>query len=228
MYEIPQSLTTRLIAVGGLNRYGEPNFRVVWGGTRLTWVGGEWAIVDDNGNVTGHITEERQVQKYHPAERFYLEKWMPPEHYGTPEAWAENQIETVDGIRIPNLGPYPSRGEYELSMRFQKANGDFASLDGAEEATVELVRMIRAGEAESKTENWLAIERQQEKSDRDWNSHADAVLDDTNPYEGKPHVYQSSSLVAKPKTRSISHRELKAIRYIDMGARVERPPQETV
>jgi hypothetical protein len=27
---------------GDMNRYGEPNFRVVWGGSRLAWIGGRW------------------------------------------------------------------------------------------------------------------------------------------------------------------------------------------
>ena len=223
MYEIPKSLETRLIAVGGLNRFGEPNYRVVWGGTRLTWIGGEWVDTDNSTNTIRRVIEERQVQKYFPAERFYLEKWMPPEHYGSPEDWAQNQIETVDGLRIPNLGPYPSRGEYELSMRFQTRSGDFAPILGADEAILELVRMIRAGEAESKTENWLAINRGLEKKEQDWDCYADSVLDDTNTYEGKPHIYVPH---LKPKPNKISARELRAIRFIDMGAKVQAPPKE--
>lgn len=226
MYDIPKTLNTRLIAVGGLNRFGEPNYRVVWGQTRLTWIGGEWAIQDVNGNETGHVTEERQVPKYFPADRYYLEKWMPPEHYGSPESWAEYQIEKVDGIRIPNLGPYPSRGEYELSMRFQKEDGSYASLDGAESAVVELIQMIKRGECISKTENWLAIKRHEEKKDREWNTYADAVLDDTNQFDGKPHVYLTdSNPTVKPQR--LTPRELKAIRYLDMGARVKKASEAT-
>jgi hypothetical protein len=221
MYDIPKSLETRLIAVGGLNRFGEPNYRVVWGGTRLTWIGGEWR---DEGR---RIIEERQVEKYLPAERFYLEKWMPPEHYGSPEKWAEYCVETVDGIRIPSLGPYPSRGEYELSMRFQTASGDFAPIEGAEGAIVELIQMIKQGECTSKTENWLAIKRQQEKKDQDWNRYADAVLDDTNEFDGKIHLYQGTNPTVKRTRKTISPRELKAVRYIDMGAKVGKPPEAT-
>ena len=221
-YKMSTRLLTRLIAAGGVNRFGEPMFRVVWGPERLTWIGGEWVDTDDSTNVTRRIIEERQVPKYYPVERYYLEKWMPPEHYGSPEAWAESQIETVDGIRIPNLGPYPSRGEYELSMRFQTRDGGFASIDGQDEAIVDLVRMIKKGEAISRTENWLAIQRDKEKKERDWSSRADDILDDTNKFAGKPHIYM-------PKTVERTHltpRELKAIRYMDMGARVEKAPQE--
>jgi len=223
MYDIPKTLETRLIAAGGLNRFGEPNFRVIWGQTRLTWIGGEFIKYDEHGNKIGSIIEERELPKYFPEDRYYLEKWMPPEHYGSPEAWAEYQIETVDGIRVPNLGPYPSRGEYELSMRFQTASGEFAQL--SEDAAVELVRMIKAGEATSKTENWLAIQRHQEKEERDWNTHADAVLDDTNVFDGKPHIYVPN-LTQKPKR--LTPRELKAVRFIDMGVRPQAPPQGSV
>ncbi len=228
MYDIPKSLETRLIAAGGLNRFGEPNFRVVWGQSRLTWMGGEWVIQDANGNDIGHVTEERQVPKYFPASRYYLEKWMPPEHYGSPESWAEYQIETVDGIRIPNLGPYPSRGEYELSMRFETRGGEYASLTGNEQAIVDLVQAIKRGECVSKTENWLAIQRQQEKKDRDWNCYADSILDDSNEFEGKPHIYMPNSIASRPPApKHLTPRELKAIRYIDMGAKVEKAPEAT-
>lgn len=229
MYDIPKTLQTRLIAVGGLNRFGEPNFRVVWGQSRLTWMGGEFANFDVHGNQISTSFEERRLPKYFPADRYYVEKWMPPEHYGSPENWAEYQVERENesdplrtpgqkrtAKRIPNLGPYPSRGEYELSMRLEKPGGGFAPI--VEECVLELVRMIKAGECHSSTENWLAIQRQQEKKDRDWNTYADSVLDDTNVHDGKPHIYLPN---AKPLQR-LSPRELKAIRCIEMGAKVQK------
>ena len=58
---------------------------------------------------------------------------------------------------------------------------------------------------------------------KDWNTYADAVLDDTNTFDGKPHIY----LPCLPKkTNKIPLRDLKAIRFIDMGARVKPMPQE--
>ena|SRR5215472_5420955 len=37
-------------------------------------------------------------------------------------------IETEDGIRIPALGPYPSRGEYEHAFTLESASGEFIPL----------------------------------------------------------------------------------------------------
>lgn len=209
-----------------MNIFGEPNFRVVWGMDRLTIIGGEWVIQDEHGNDTGHVIEERRVHKYLPAERFYLEKWMPPEHYGSPEAWAEEQIEHVDGHHIPSLGPYPSRGEYEMAMCLKK-NDQFVPLAGAEEALVDIVRMIKKGEAYTKNDNWLAIRRQQERETKIWDCRADAILDDENDFEDKPHIYMPGSPTPPKKRRvhTLTPKELKAIRWTDMGAKVVRAPQ---
>jgi len=213
-----------------MNIFGEPNFRVVWGLDRFTIIGGEWVIQDEHGNDTGHVIEERCVLKYQPADRWYLEKWVPPEHYGSPEAWLENQIECVDGIRIPSLGPYPSRGEYEMSICLKK-NDQFVPLAGAEEAIVEVVRWIKAGEAFTKHDNWLAIRRQQERAEKIWDVRADAILDDENQFDGQPHIYMPGSPTPPPKrarVNRISAKELKVMRYIDMGAKVARAPQESM
>jgi hypothetical protein len=39
-HDAPASVQQRLTLAGDTNRYGEPNFHVVWGGSRLTWIGG--------------------------------------------------------------------------------------------------------------------------------------------------------------------------------------------
>jgi hypothetical protein len=68
-----------------MNLYGEPNFRVVWGGSRLAWIGGRWTDHDAHGNKTREAIELRRVPKYLPFERWHIERWMPPESYGSPE-----------------------------------------------------------------------------------------------------------------------------------------------
>jgi hypothetical protein len=45
-HEAPASVQERIARTGGANRYGEPNFRVVWGGSRLSWIGGRWSDRD--------------------------------------------------------------------------------------------------------------------------------------------------------------------------------------
>jgi hypothetical protein len=67
-HHTPAAIAERITRAGGTNRYGEPNFRVVWGGTRLTWIGGRWTDRDAHGNKTREAIEMRRVPKYLPVD----------------------------------------------------------------------------------------------------------------------------------------------------------------
>lgn len=211
--EVPLNIQTRLTAAGGLNRYGEPNFRVVWGVSRLTWIGGEWSDTDNSGNYTRRIVEERQVPKYFPFERWYLEKWFPAEHYGSPEEWERTLTEIQDGKKIRMLGPYPSRGEYEMCYRLEKPDETYLALEP--EIVEQIVRLIKLGDARSSAENRAAVWRAAEKAEKDWDNRADDILFDINQFDGKPHIYMPKAV----DKSIVSGRELKAMRFIDMGAK---------
>jgi len=114
----------------GKNRFGGPNFRIVWGPERMEWIGGLWVDRDDNtGIVIRRVAEERHVPRYSVAKpRWIVEKWMPPELYGSPETWyRENQATDPDTgeilIGIQLMGPYPSEGEYEQCFTFEDDKG---------------------------------------------------------------------------------------------------------
>jgi hypothetical protein len=130
-HEAPISVQERLRRAGGTNLYGEPNFRVVWGGLRLTWIGGRWVDRDSNDNVIREIIELRQVPKYVPHDRWHIERWTPAEAYGSPDRWYAQTLEIEDGMQIPALGPYPYRGEYEHCFTLQRTDGAFMPLDEA-------------------------------------------------------------------------------------------------
>ena len=53
----PDRIRDLLARAGGCNRFCEPHFRVVWGGARLTWVGGRWTDRDAHGNVLREMIE---------------------------------------------------------------------------------------------------------------------------------------------------------------------------
>jgi len=131
IHETPALIHERVTRAGGTNRYGEPNFKVVWGGARLAWIGGRWTDRDAHGNVTRETIEMRRVPKYLPIDRWHIERWMPPESYGSPDEWFAQTIEIEDGIRIPALGPYPSRGEYEHCFTLESASREFIPLSSA-------------------------------------------------------------------------------------------------
>ena len=86
-HEAAPEIQERVARAGGANCYGEANFRVVWGGSRLTWIGGRWIDRDANGSILRESIETRRVPKYLPLNRWHIERWAPRESYGSPEQW---------------------------------------------------------------------------------------------------------------------------------------------
>lgn len=115
-HQAPQWAERALLVAGGLNTFGEPNYRLVWGWSRLGWIGGEWKDRNPSGDLLRRVIEVRKVPRYMPFDRWHLERWCPPELYGSPRNWYRQTLETYDGRAIEALGPYPYRGDYEHSM----------------------------------------------------------------------------------------------------------------
>ena len=117
----PPEIQERLTRAGGLNRFGEPNFRIVWSWSRLGWIGGWWTLRDSQGEAIGHRFEMRHEPKWLPPwDRWILECWRPPEWFGSPWLWEMQTTVWSDEARrmgrsLPSLGPYPSRGDYILT-----------------------------------------------------------------------------------------------------------------
>jgi len=190
-HEAPAAICERITRAGGRNRYGEPNFRVVWGGSRLAWIGGRWVDRDAHGNVIREAVELRQEPKYIPAERWHIERWMPPEAYGSPEEWFARTVETEDGIRIPALGPYPSRGEYEHCFTLEGPRGEFLPLSAA--ACDWIVRAVAWSRWQTRGDGRQAIAAREERRERDWDRDADDLLDDGVPaFHGQAFVTSMS------------------------------------
>lgn len=127
-HETPENVAERLKAAGGVNRYGEANYRVVWGWNRLTWIGGKFEDRDESGALLREVVELRQEPKYPQVNRWHVERWVPPEAYGSPRAWHAQTVERDGGVSVPALGPYPERGEYEHCFVLGGPNGEFVQL----------------------------------------------------------------------------------------------------
>ena len=176
IHDPPASIEDRIARAGGSNRFGEPNFRVVWGGARLSWIGGRWTDRDANGNLLRERFELRRVPKYLPEDRWHIERWMPPESYGSPEAWYAQTIEVEDGIRIPALGPYPARGEYEHCFTLAGARGEFLPLSSATcEWIVRAIEWVRRQPGHARR---AALSAREARRARDWDRAASDLLDD--------------------------------------------------
>jgi len=183
----PASLEARIASAGGWNRFGEPNFRVVWGWSRLGWIGGRWTDRDASGNIVRESIELRLVPKYLPHDRWHIERWLPPEVYGTPESWREITFEREDGMLIPALGPYPARGEYEHCFTLADAQGAFAPLDPS--ACDKVIRAIEWAKHQPRRARRAAISQREVQQERIWNTRADGILDDAVPaFHSQPFV----------------------------------------
>lgn len=174
-HETPVNLAERLELAGGVNRLGEPNFRVVWGGSRLTWIGGRWIDRDANGNAIREAIELRQVPKYVPMDRWHIERWTPPEDYGSPEEWYARTTEVEDGIRVPSLGPYPSRGEYEHCFTLSGSKDEFIPLTAT--ACDWVIRAVEWARQRPRGAGRAAIAARETRREREWNDRADKILE---------------------------------------------------
>lgn len=88
-------------AIGGLNRFGEPNFRIVWGESEFTVVRGR----DEHGAEGAHT-----ISTYGNVPAWFIEVWKPPECFGTAEFWYAVGWDWE--LDTSTLGEYPWRGLY--------------------------------------------------------------------------------------------------------------------
>jgi hypothetical protein len=172
---------------GGINRFGEPNYRAVWGWNRLAWIGGKWEDRDAAGRLIREVAELRLEPKYTPQNRWHIERWVPPEAYGSPEQWYAQTLEIENGRNIPALGPYPSRGEYEHCFTLEGPRGEFIQLTPA--VARHIARAIEFGRGLPRAQRREALDDRTQREEREYDAFADAVLTEAGPaFHGLPHV----------------------------------------
>lgn len=216
----PAHIQRELTFAGGVNPYGEPNFRVVWGWNRIVKMTGEWQKWEHfEGKLTDKLTgisdvkrfsklaesviETREVPKYLPANCWHLEKWCPPSDYGTPEEWRKMGEEVLQGLTIDAAGEYPERGEYELCYPLT----DDLSCDGHPTMLVasvvrKVVESIRVGkERFSFAQRRAAIEQRERHKEEGFVKRCeDIIRNDMRPFASNDFVTvpDTKSLVIKP------------------------------
>jgi hypothetical protein len=165
MIPVPKIYQDFVYKIGGRNRFGDPNWRIVWGPDRLEIVAGAWQDADGTTRV-----ESRWVRKYGDKEVFHLEKWCDPSMYGDPAMWEFENALTVDGITpdmgIQLLGAFPWRGEYEHSFTLS-GRLYFYTLE-------KLIRLNLRGDNASAEERKKMREEEREKKRQEW---IDMVVD---------------------------------------------------
>lgn len=113
---LPEGVEQALLDFGGLNPFGQPNYRIVWGWTRGDWFGGEWRL--------------KYIDKERHKERWHLEKWVPAESFGSPEQWYQSAIMDVHGTAVNVLGEFPGNGDYVRVVIFENYHtGEYVEPD---------------------------------------------------------------------------------------------------
>jgi len=179
-HEAPASVARRLAIAGGVNRFGEPNYRAVWGWSRLGWIGGKWEDRNAAGELVRETVELRHVPKYAPHDRWHIERWLPPEAYGSPGDWYAQTLEKVEGESalsdpVPALGPYPWRGEYEHCFTLEGPGGEFVQLTPTVAEYV--ARAIEAGRAADPARRRAALDERERRNDRAYEAWALDLLE---------------------------------------------------
>jgi hypothetical protein len=179
-HETPDGVALRLERAGGVNRYGEANYRAVWGWNRLAWIGGKFEDRDpETGSLLREVVELRQEPKYPAVNRWHIERWLPPEAYGSPRLWYAQTIERENGVSIPALGPYPSRGEYEHCFTLEAPSGEFLQLTPT--VAEHIARAIEFSRHASRNQKRRAIDKREVREDRAYDEWAFNLLDDATP-----------------------------------------------
>jgi hypothetical protein len=108
----PVEFERRITEAGGRNRYGNPNFRIIWGQTETCVRGGFWPATDNSPEFTGY----REVLEGSGVPCWILQMWKAPECFGTPlQYFMENRDEST-GLQV--LGDYPWKGRYDTLNEF--------------------------------------------------------------------------------------------------------------
>src|SRR5882724_1381390 len=169
----------------GCNPFQEANYRVVWSEDRLDWIGGKINDFDANGTFVRALYELRREPKYQTAtkNRWIVEKWYPAEFYGSSAQWFQKTRDWEEnGLisgGIPQLGPYPYRGDYEHCCTLEE-RGEFLQLTpDVIDYTIALIR-------NKLSQKWLLSERRKALLAAEEKQQADdeEMLQESNPAFG--------------------------------------------
>jgi len=140
-----------LLAEFGVNTYGNPRYRLVWGPSRVELCGGYWS---DNAKY-----EYRPIVRY-VHEAYVLEKYCEPRLYGSPQQWdAQNR----DAWGYLSCGPFPSRGDYEAVHIFQLNGKYFQPVPALVRA---ICLNVERGKLYSLTDKRIAIKERKEAQEK--------------------------------------------------------------
>ena len=110
-FEVPEWFQEELTRIGGINRYDQPNFRVVWGqggqDECFYRAGGEWAV-EGQPSFRGY----RNLLVGGGVGAWLLLQWQDAVVFGTPESYYVSMYDENTGLS--DLAEYPYSGKYTM------------------------------------------------------------------------------------------------------------------
>ena len=153
----PEWFDKELAKIGGLNPYGEPNFRVVWGMDEKTFRDGDPNAIKYLAADSDHLGRPSWI----------LEEWWSAFRVGTFADWERNRyFFNEEGKKIDLIGEYPSRGMYWLFCLLENAEGKPSALTSS---TLEYIQQLIKSRVDANT---MTPEKYSQlmKAQRDWDN----------------------------------------------------------
>jgi len=170
----PKHYQDRITKAGGLNRFGGPNFRLAWGQTETI------RVAQPGGYRDLLVAFNRPC--------WILQRWVPPESYGTPEIYFATNYDIETGRQF--LGDYPWKGRYETLLMLQVQyvkNGRLISepLPLNAETIAGTIPRMKAALLLTEEQQQLALKDIQDRKDKaDVDKIADGLQDASPVYKG--------------------------------------------
>lgn len=208
----PPDYQGRITAAGGVNRYGEPNFKLVWGEAHKSRAGGYW---EKEGGAIGY----RDVYLT-DSPCWLLLEWHSPEEYGTPISY---YIENYDeGTGLQTLGEYPYKGRYEVLFTLRDTtmvNGKLVvnnmPLNAMLIDTV-IPLMIMGKHLSYERRSQILKERREIEEQQKLNTIIDARLDAQLAFKGNPFKsrYGGNTSIIEKKAKVLEQGAMQALRQM--------------
>ena len=184
----PREYVEHINAIGGMHRFGGPNFRIVWGENETMLVYG----TDANGKRGQHL-----ILKHGGVPAWFIDCWKPPECYGSPDFWYAVTWDWESDL--PTIGDFPWRGLYEpapFNLFVRKFDGDRMIID-AMPLTHWIIDLLVPNLLKEKESTYLqrknAIDKRMEAERRQAAQQAyDAYLDAAPAFGGAAGTHESN------------------------------------
>ena len=102
----PPEFQDRITRAFGINRFGTPNFKIVWNQSEFIRTGDKW--VRNGREYVGY----RDIYKGSGQPCWVIMKWYPPEHYGSPDVYYDKTYDPVTKLYF--VAEFPWEGRYEI------------------------------------------------------------------------------------------------------------------